>query len=95
MLDTGFLAWGVAMLTYFVVQAFCRTRLGALVPDPPVQALDESHALRLADRLSGSKAGVVAFSRTGDPAIGEYEDAKILAAYGEVPAVERDIQIAC
>lgn len=29
-------------------------------------------------------AGAVAFSRTGDPAMGDFEDAVILAQYGEV-----------
>jgi hypothetical protein len=31
------------------------------------------------------KAGAIAFSRTGDPAIGEFEDAVILGRYGDVP----------
>jgi hypothetical protein len=29
-------------------------------------------------------AGAVAFSRTGDPGTGEFEDAKVIASYGEV-----------
>jgi hypothetical protein len=32
-----------------------------------------------------SNAGAVAFSRSGDPNIGEFEDAVILKAFGEVP----------
>ena len=31
------------------------------------------------------KAGAIAFSRTGDPAIGEFADAIILGRYGDVP----------
>jgi hypothetical protein len=30
-------------------------------------------------------AGAVAFSRRGDPDVGEFEDAVILKAFGEVP----------
>ncbi|KQZ82044.1 hypothetical protein ASD64_09105 [Mesorhizobium sp. Root157] len=82
------------MLTYFVVQSFDRTRLGFLVPDIPVQAQDRAHALRLADRLAGMKSGVIAFSRTGDPSIGEFEDAVVIASYGEVPALEGELAIA-
>jgi hypothetical protein len=29
--------------------------------------------------------GAIAFSRTGDPNVGEFEDAVILKAFGEVP----------
>jgi len=29
--------------------------------------------------------GAVAFSRTGDPAIGEFGDAKVIRKFGEVP----------
>jgi hypothetical protein len=32
-----------------------------------------------------TNAGAVAFSRTGDPNLGDFEDAVILKAYGEVP----------
>lgn len=83
------------MLTYFVVQSFERTRLGFLSPDAPVQATDRDHALRLAGRLAGIKTGVMAFSRTGNPATGEYEDAVVIASHGEVPALEAELSIAC
>ena len=83
------------MLTYFVVQAYARTRMGALSPQPPVQAQDEGHAMRMAARLAGSMAGVVAFCRSGDPGTGEYEDAEILAQYGEVPGLEALLSVAC
>jgi hypothetical protein len=35
---------------------------------------------------AGSKAGAVAFSRTGDPDLGEYGNAVILARFGETPS---------
>ncbi|MGN6548477.1 MAG: hypothetical protein ACTHJ3_01075 [Pararhizobium sp.] len=74
------------MITYYVVQAFSAGKRGALVADAPMQATSADHAKRMAERLSRTKVGVVAFSRTGDPAAGEYEDAKILAHYGRLPA---------
>jgi hypothetical protein len=35
--------------------------------------------------MASSKAGAIAFSRTGDPSTGEFADAVILARYGDVP----------
>ncbi len=35
--------------------------------------------------MVGRKAGAIAFSRTGDPAIGDFEDAEMLRRYGETP----------
>ncbi len=73
------------MITYFVVQSFTRGKRGALLADTPVQATDQGHASRMLERLSKSKAGVIAFSRSGDPTTGEYNDAIILATFGELP----------
>jgi hypothetical protein len=33
----------------------------------------------------GGNVGAVAFSRTGDPAIGEFSDAKVIRKFGNVP----------
>lgn len=73
------------MITYFVVQSFTRGKRGALLADTPVQATDQGHAFRMLERLAKSKVGVVAFSRSGDPATGEYTDAIILATFGDLP----------
>ncbi len=70
------------MLTYFVVQSFERGKRGGLVADQPVEAQGLEHAKRMAARLAQEKAGVVAFSRTGDPATGDYGEAVIVATYG-------------
>lgn len=83
------------MITYFVVQPFKTGKRGALIADTPVQATSIDHATRMAERMASSKAGVVAFSRAGDPATGEYEDAQILAVFGSVPSeVEESLQAA-
>lgn len=45
------------------------------------------HAFNLVDTFRGDDklVGAVAFSRTGDPGIGRFEDALILARYGDAP----------
>lgn len=85
------------MQTYFVVQSFEKTRKGALVASSPVEAQGEQQAMRLAERLSRGCAGVVAFSRSGDPATGEFDDATILVCYGAVPGLDKDVPepVAC
>ncbi|MBZ9823189.1 hypothetical protein [Mesorhizobium sp. CA4] len=82
------------MLTYFVVQSFNFPPKGAITAGEAVEVQDVEHALRLAEKLAGCSAGVVAFSRTGDPASGEFEDAVILYANGIVPALEMEMAIA-
>jgi hypothetical protein len=79
------------MITYFVVQTFQRGKRGAVVADSPVQATDRDHAIRLAERLARTKAGSVAFQRSGDMATGEYEDAIVLFRAGVVPDLDDGI----
>lgn len=73
------------MATYFVVQTFQRGKKGVLIADQPRQARDEAHCKYLAERMSESAHAVVAFSRRGEPSNGDWEDAVILAQYGQVP----------
>ncbi len=73
------------MVTYFVVQSFERGHKGMLISDAPQEARSAEQALAVALRLAAAKAGVVAFSRTGDPESGEFADAVILAQHGTVP----------
>ncbi len=75
----------MARETIFVVQAFTQDDDGRLVADTPVPARNELDAKDRALRMKGTKAGVIAFSRTGDISIGEYGDAVILASYGDIP----------
>jgi len=83
------------MVTYFVVLSFVRGKKGNLAPDVPLQAHDRGHAQRIFERLAPTKAGVVAFSRTGDPMTGEYDDAVVLASCGQLPAEAEELKIAC
>jgi hypothetical protein len=59
--------------TYFV-QAFNAGKRGALKADAPIVCKSSTGALRTAERLALSKLGVVAFSSTGDPEMGDYDD---------------------
>lgn len=73
------------MSCVYVVQSFQAGRKGTLIPDVPQQAQSTSHAIRLAERLAQDRAVVVAFVREGDAATGEYQDAKLIAAFGDAP----------
>jgi hypothetical protein len=71
-------------VTYYVVVTFDRNQEGELQPAEPREAPSSEAARRRVAPLSRAHVGVVAFSRTGDPAIGEFEDAVILSQAGEV-----------
>jgi hypothetical protein len=75
----------MSMQVYFVVQAYQETSRGALVALPAMAASDADHALRLAARQKRVAAGLIAFSRRGDPETGDYEAAVVLSRWGRVP----------
>lgn len=70
--------------TYYVVQSFTSGDQG-LSMDEPIQAFSEQAARRLAGDLAERKAISIAFSRSGNPNTGDFEEAKILVSYGEMP----------
>jgi hypothetical protein len=75
----------LADVTYYVVLAFARDEQGELVTDAPVQLPSAAMAISRAKTLASTKAGAIAFSRTGDPALGDFADATMLFKAGEVP----------
>jgi hypothetical protein len=75
----------MANITYHVVMAFVRDGDGELVAEPPIEMPSASAATSRARSLSATKAGAIAFSRTGDPMLGEFADAVVLFKAGEVP----------
>jgi hypothetical protein len=75
----------MARLTYYVVLPFFRTSEGEVLADEPIEVSDADRARRQAERVARSKGGAIAFSRTGDPVTGEFDDAVILASAREVP----------
>ena len=74
------------MITYYVVQGFILGKRGMLIAEDAKEARSHDQCLRMAARLAAEgRAGVVAFSRTGDPNTGDWQDAVILQRYGELP----------
>ncbi|HEY4202079.1 MAG TPA: hypothetical protein VGM83_16110 [Devosiaceae bacterium] len=55
------------------------------IAEEPREARSELHARALALRLSETHDAVIAFSRTGDPLLGDWYDASVIARYGELP----------
>jgi hypothetical protein len=71
-------------VTYHVVVTFDRDDKGDLKAGEAREAPSPFAAERAARRLSFEHAGAVAFSRTGEPATGEFADAVVVAQFGEV-----------
>lgn len=76
----------MASVTYYAVLPFVRDDDGNLCPDEAVECQSSSDAASRARALAATKAGAVAFSRTGDPDVGEFADAVIITKVGDVPA---------
>jgi hypothetical protein len=57
-------------------------------PSAGVECTSADAAIMRASALSreDGNIGAVAFSRTGDPSLGEFADAVLLRAFGEVPS---------
>jgi hypothetical protein len=77
----------MADITYYVALPFLKDDTGSLVPGAAEECQSSSSALRRAEMLSRAAGhiGAIAFSRSGDPMAGEFSDAKLLKAFGEVP----------
>ena len=77
----------MADVTYFVAMPFLQDDSGTPVAGAAEECQSPTTALRRAEmmsRMAGS-IGAVAFSRSGDPMIGEFSDAKVLRSFGHVP----------
>jgi hypothetical protein len=64
--------------TIHLVQAFSIGKGNRLRPDTPVPCKSVDAARRMAERLALTKAGVVAFSNSGDQELGEFDDAPVI-----------------
>jgi hypothetical protein len=77
-------------MTYYVAIAFVRSDGdgGDIVACEPKEARSSEQAIRVASSLAklDGHCGAIAFSRTGDPALGDFDDAVILKTVGEVDA---------
>ena len=76
----------MAQETVYIVQSFRPGRGARLVADPSVACKSELSARRTAERLALTRAGVIAWSRTGDAELGDFdEDPIILFRSGRIP----------
>ncbi|MFD1986486.1 hypothetical protein ACFSOZ_29030 [Mesorhizobium newzealandense] len=72
-----------------VVVAFDRGEDGELFPAfGPADQQSEDRAIRTARALAAKHAGVIAWSREADPALGEYGPPNTLFVSGDVPDME-------
>jgi hypothetical protein len=74
-------------MIYYVALAFRRSEEGGdIVACDPTEARGAEQAIRTAGSLATQEGhcGAIAFSRTGDPALGDFDDAVILKTVGEV-----------
>jgi hypothetical protein len=76
----------MAEVTYFVALPFVAAKDG-LAPGEPVECFSPNAAAMRVEALSRREGhvGAVAFSRTGDPATGDFSDAQIIRRFGNVP----------
>ncbi|GBD48120.1 hypothetical protein [Methylopila sp. Yamaguchi] len=75
-----------ATTTIHVVLGFRRNGKGKKEADQPFQAQSAESTKRKAQRYAEAPdGGGVAFSRTGDARMGDWEDAVILGVFGDVP----------
>lgn len=68
-----------------MVTAFDRHETGDLQTG---MAADSNRAMRAARRLAGKHAGVIAWSREGNPSVGEYGEPTTLFVGGDVSDME-------
>ena len=73
-------------VTYYVALPFVRTEDG-MAAGQAQEMPNESAAIRRAEAMSrdSSNAGALAFKRSGDPTVGNFSDAVVLKAFGDVP----------
>lgn len=72
-----------------VLMAFDRDEEGNLQPAfEPREMRDEGTAKRTALQLKNDHAGVLAWVRSADLALGEFGEPEVLAQYGDVPDME-------
>jgi hypothetical protein len=76
----------LAEVTYYVALPFVASDDG-VAGGEPVECFNPVAVVMRAEALSRKEGhvGAVAFSRTGDPATGDFSDAKVIRKFGDVP----------
>jgi hypothetical protein len=77
----------MADVTYYVALPFLKDDSGSPFAGAAEECQSSAGAVRRAEALSraAGSVGAVAFSRTGDPMIGEFGDAQLIRKFGNVP----------
>ncbi|MFG1423570.1 hypothetical protein [Roseixanthobacter liquoris] len=76
----------MARETVYIVQGYKAGKGKRLIAEAPVSCKSAGAAERLAERLAETRAGVVAFSSSGDAEMGDYDDEPtILFKTGQLP----------
>ncbi len=75
----------MADVTYYVAMPFLQDDSGLPVAGAAEECQTSATALRRAEMLSrlAGHIGAIAFSRSGDPMIGEFRDARLLQKFGD------------
>jgi hypothetical protein len=73
-------------VTYYVALPFVQSDDG-IAPGEAAECFSANAAVMRAEALSRKPGhvGAIAFSRSGDPATGEFGDAKLIRKFGDVP----------
>jgi hypothetical protein len=76
----------MAEVTYYVALPFIAADDGVAAGEP-VECFNPAAVVMRAEALSRKEGivGAVAFSRTGDPATGDFSDATVIKKFGDVP----------
>jgi hypothetical protein len=76
----------MAEVTYYVALPFVASDDGVAAGEP-MECFNPIAVVMRAEALSRKEGhvGAVAFSRTGDPANGDFSDAKVIRQFGDVP----------
>jgi len=79
----------MAQMTYYVALPFMLAEDDDLVAGEAQECHSATQAERRARSLAEKHVGAVAFARTGDPMMGDFQPAEILASFGRVPPVDK------
>ena len=76
----------MAEVTYYVALPFVAADHGVAAGEP-LECFNPNAAVMRAEALSRKEGhvGAVAFSRTGNPATGDFSDARVIRKFGDVP----------
>jgi hypothetical protein len=76
----------MSVVTYYVAHPFVATDDGISAGEP-MECFNPNAVVMRAEALARKQGhiGAIAFSRTGDPATGDFSDAEVIRKFGEVP----------